>query len=116
MSAVGIDEHVAAAAVLDELDIVQRIAAVDTAVHLPAAVDGNDVRERERRRVSGRVEARAAVEGIDAEAAGEDVVAGIAGERIVAAAAGDVLDPGPRREPGEDAGGEIDGHALIVPV
>ena len=97
----GIDEHEAAAAVLDELDAPQRVGAAGaTAGDRPGAGGRveNDVRERERGGVNGGVQPGAAVERVVAAVAGDDVVEPVAGAVDVAAAGqGEVLDIGGER-------------------
>ena len=90
----GIDEHEAAAAMIDELDACERIAAAGSAAidRQAAGTVESEVRKRERGGVDGGVVAAAAGDRIVAAAARELVGAGIAGEGVAGAAPDDVLD------------------------
>ena len=89
----GINQHKAAAAVLDELDAFNRICAAGAVGHSPAGRPGKGKGgECERRGVDGGVVAAAAGDRVVAAAAGELVVAGAADEGVAGAAADDVLD------------------------
>ena len=88
------EQYVAAAAVLDELDVGQGVGAlVGAAIHRPAAsAVRDDVAERKRGRIGGRVLLGPAVERIVAARAGQGVGADAPGDGVVAAAADGVLD------------------------
>ena len=107
------EEHVASAAVLDELDVRQRVGAVsEPAVDLPAATARDDVGQGQGACIDGRVDIAAAVERVGAAGAGEHVGTAVAGERIGSAAADDVFDARGGSEAGGSIRVEIDGHRI----